>query len=1035
MKTFIILIGLLVGLTGIAQEDQGIDTDFTCETCHTGTDWKTDVGQNFDHIVTGFELKGTHTDINCNRCHTGSTPAEQHQFSTASSECISCHEDIHRDQWGQDCERCHTPDSWTLSTQQQNHDLTNFPLQGPHRTVSCEKCHLANPGSGATLPLDCWGCHQAQYTATTNPSHEILVLDTDCQVCHTPQNSQWSKSSFNHGDTGYFLLGEHHTVSCAACHTQNVTSATRRCADCHTGDYETSLIPPHLSDGYPTNCQSCHDSFTWDSNFSHDQTGFLLVGAHESIACLECHPDQTFDDIPETCGGCHRSDWEASVSPPHESADFDLDCEDCHTTNSWLPSAWQHDSETEFLLTGAHIGPSCEQCHLSIPYSEQVSDCVNCHQADYDESREPDHLAGGIPVTCEVCHTTIDWESEEIDHTLTQFPLEGAHSELECTICHEEGYDLPIICEGCHLTDYSSTATLPAPDHTQYAFSKDCLECHDQEAWRPTSFNHDSNVTGFEIEGAHLALLSTNCYACHSTDQWSGLSSECSQCHQSNFDNTTDPDHVASGLPANLCETCHSQTAWEPSIFSHESTTSNCETCHLVQYTATTSPPHAEWSFPVDCASCHTTDVWSPSTFTHDVETTGFLVDGAHDDQDCNACHANWDPPTEVRTCASASCHQNDYTATTEPPHSELDFPMDCATCHTTQQWAPSSFSHDVETTGFLIDGAHEVQACSSCHSSWEPPTEIRTCESASCHQATYTATTNPPHIELAFPTDCASCHTTQHWSPSSFSHDVETTGFLLDGAHEDQVCTSCHSTWEPPTEIRSCASASCHQDNYSATTDPPHETMTFSQNCETCHSTSVWAPSQFVHDDQTTQFALEGAHTEVNCQQCHSPWQVIADPRTCADGSCHLPDYESTTNPNHSSDSFPLECETCHTQTAWDPATFDHDGQYFPIYSGQHQGEWNDCSQCHIDANDFNRFTCFGGGCHEINDMNGEHCEGGDCETCNGITYPQSGVTPDQCYTCHPNGDEDDCGGDLLNFFKLRTLPHPIEKVPDATD
>ncbi|MBT4419796.1 MAG: hypothetical protein HOC81_06280, partial [Candidatus Marinimicrobia bacterium] len=378
----------------------------------------------------------------------------------------------------------------------------------------------------------------------------------------------------------------------------------------------------------------------------------------------------------------------------------------------------------------------------------------------------------------------------------------------------------------------------------------------------------------------HLNLLPENCFACHETEQWTGLSADCFACHQSNFDNTSNPDHDENGYPQNICETCHSQNAWEPSIFAHEATSITCETCHMVQYTGTTDPPHAELSFPTDCSTCHQAD----------------------------------------------------------------------------------------------------------------------------------------------------------QWSPSSFVHDVETTGFLTDGAHLDMNCSSCHETWSPPTEIRTCASSSCHQDNYAVSTNPPHETMSFSQNCEDCHSTSTWAPSQFQHGEQNTSYPLEGAHTIVACQSCHSPWQIIAQPRTCADGSCHLSDYNSVTDPNHAGASFPLECETCHTTTAWEPSTFDHDGQYFPIYSGQHREEWNDCSQCHVDGTDYGIFTCFGGGCHSVPEMNNEHCEGTNCESCNGITYPSTGVTPEDCLTCHPTGDENDCEGDILNFIKMPTRSQPTEKKPIET-
>lgn len=873
-----IILSLLLVLGSTLAQEGGIETDFNCDVCHVGGDWNSGAGESFDHILTGYELSGIHAEIHCGSCHIGSTPKEKHQFGNVSSECSTCHEDIHNDQWGQDCERCHTPETWELSNQLQNHDLTNFPLQGPHRNLNCQSCHLNSPSKNATLSLECAGCHSQDYGRSENPSHTTLVLGNDCEACHAPTSSQWSNSIFDHNTTGYSLLGMHHTMDCASCHQGNVTNTPSQCYDCHRSDYESSIDPSHLIEGYPLDCQSCHDSFTWNSSFLHASTGFLLQGAHASTNCSKCHIDQNFSETPETCEGCHLNRWETTIDPPHDDADFHDNCEDCHSVTSWTPSLWQHDSDTEYPLTGAHTQPACVDCHTTIPYAQQPSECYDCHEADYNASVEPDHIESGIPTTCEVCHTTTDWDSEEIDHDQTDFPLVGAHMDIECVTCHSEGYDLASTCESCHLSDYSATSVTASPDHTLYDFPKDCLACHGQSHWKPSTFDHGVELTGFAIEGAHLVFLPENCDACHASDEWSGLSSECYACHQSNFEATRDPDHIEEGYPENICETCHSQDAWEPSIFEHSATTTTCVTCHLIDYTGTVNPPHAEASFPTDCADCHSTEAWSPSSFTHDEETTGFLTDGTHTEIGCGSCHDNWDPPTE----------------------------------------------------------------------------------------------------------------------------------------------------------IRSCASSSCHLDNFTSTTNPPHGTMGFTQNCVDCHTTSTWSPSEFLHNEPNTGYPLEGAHASVACQSCHTTWQILTEPRTCADGSCHLSDYNGATDPNHLSASFPLDCEICHGVDAWEPSTFDHDGQNFPIYSGQHREEWNDCSQCHVNSADFGVFTCFGTGCHNVAEMNDDHCEGNECETCNGNTYPPSGVTPEDCLSCHPTGDEDDCGGALLNFFKMRTLPFPTEKAPN---
>ncbi len=956
IKRFFLLL-CCFALSGLAQDNPEIEIDLPCETCHVGNDWESDAGSNFNHISTGFELKGSHSDISCSRCHTGSNLAEKHNFSRISADCFACHEDIHNDQWGPDCERCHNPDSWSLSTQQQNHDLTSFPLRGPHKSLSCESCHVANPGGTATLPLDCWGCHSSAYNESTNPSHSILVLEKDCESCHIAQASRWSSSAFNHNTTNFSLLGMHNQTECSSCHTQAASNTPAACESCHQSDYTNSIDPAHLSLGYPLDCRACHDSFTWNSSFVHDETGFQLLEAHTEPNCNQCHVNQQFAGTPDLCSGCHMAKWQETVEPPHADAEFDEDCAACHTETDWTPSTWDHDIDSEYPLTGAHIAKSCILCHQSIPYSEQSIECYACHQATYEATEEPNHVAGNIPTSCEVCHTTANWESAEIDHNQTHFPLVGIHAEVECQTCHVDGYTLPITCEGCHLSAYQATASSSSPDHGQYGFTMDCLVCHGQVSWKPSSFDHDPDLTHYEIQGAHLALLPNACSTCHVGDQWTGLSQECSFCHQSNFNTTTNPDHEAQGYPENLCELCHSQSVWNPSTFSHEVTSIECQTCHMVQYTQATNPAHAELAFPTDCASCHTTAQWTPSTYVHDLETTGFEKDGAHDALTCTSCHDNWDPPTEIRTCASASCH--------------LD---------------------------------------------------------------TYQATTNPPHVDSSISTECAVCHTTTVWIPSSFTHDVETTGFLVDGAHTEVSCSSCHESWDPPSEVRTCAAGSCHQDNYQATTNPPHETMSFSQLCTDCHTTSVWAPSQFVHNQESTGYPLEGAHTSVTCQQCHNPWQIVPAPRTCANGSCHLSDYEGATNPNHQSASFPLNCESCHSMEAWEPATFDHDAS-FPIYSGQHRNEWNDCSQCHVNSSDYNVFTCYGNGCHSVSGMNNEHCEGNNCESCNGNTYNPTTVSPADCLTCHPTGDQDDCGGDLLDFFKLRTLPQPTDTKPHELD
>ncbi len=109
---------------------------------------------------------------------------------------------------------------------------------------------------------------------------------------------------------------------------------------------------------------------------------------------------------------------------------------------------------------------------------------------------------------------------------------------------------------------------------------------------------------------------------------------------------------------------------------------------------------------------------------------------------------------------------------------------------------------------------------------------------------------------------------------------------------------------------------------------------------------------------------------------------------------SCHQADYNQTTNPNHTASGFSNNCVSCHTTTTWLGATFDHDGQFFPIYSGKHKNKWSTCSECHQVPTDYGQFTCLT--CHEHNksSMDSKH------QGRSGYAYIST-----ECLRCHPRG------------------------------
>jgi hypothetical protein len=110
---------------------------------------------------------------------------------------------------------------------------------------------------------------------------------------------------------------------------------------------------------------------------------------------------------------------------------------------------------------------------------------------------------------------------------------------------------------------------------------------------------------------------------------------------------------------------------------------------------------------------------------------------------------------------------------------------------------------------------------------------------------------------------------------------------------------------------------------------------------------------------------------------------------------ACHQTDYNGTSNPSHSAAGFPTDCASCHTTTQWSGATFDHDGMYFPIYSGSHRGRWSSCADCHTSSSDYAVFTCTT--CHTASNTNGHH------RGVSGYVYQSQA-----CYSCHPRGRGD---------------------------
>ena len=642
---------------------------------------------------------------------------------------------------------------------------------------------------------------------------------------------------------------------------------------------------------------------------------------------------------------------------PHGPLSFA--CEDCHVPDSWkvmpVPAKFDH-RKTKFALKGQHDQVKCMDCHTSLTFkfAKSSSRCADCHQ---------DVHRGELGATCDRCHSPQAWLVPDMiqKHASTSFPLVGAHATVPCQQCHasqekHEFVGLRTDCFGCHQQDFA-TANGVTPAHA--GFGTDCQSCHALNAmnWGVIGVNFTGNFdhakTGFPLAGAHASLA---CAQCHPGNVFKAASTQCISCHSADFTTAVAPPHTGF---SNDCTTCHTLTAWQPATFNHTTGTTfpltgahasaavacqqchvnnvfkglstTCYGCHQAQFTTANAPPHT--GFSTDCTTCHTNTAWQPATFNHTTGTT-FPLTGGHTNPAiaCQQCHVN--NVYKGLSTACYSCHQQDFTNALAPVK-HTGFATDCSTCHTTNPgWTPSTFNH---STVFALVGAHTTLPCAQCHVNNQYAGLATTCYG--CHQAQFTTANAPPHT--GFSQNCSTCHSNTAWQPATFNHTTNTT-FPLTGAHTNAAitCQQCHVNNVYAGLSTQCYS--CHQQDFTNALTPVKHTG-FATDCSTCHTTNPgWTPSTFNH---TTVFALVGAHTTLPCAQCHVNNQYVGLATTCY--GCHQSDYTTANAPPHTG--FPQDCTTCHSNAAWQPATFNHTtNTSFPL-TGAHTNAAITCQQCHV--------------------------------------------------------------------------------------
>jgi len=342
------------------------------------------------------------------------------------------------------------------------------------------------------------------------------------------------------------------------------------------------------------------------ADFDHDDTNFLLSGAHVKVACNICHVRDVYQGIPVTCEECHStSSLIAKSKKTNEHFESEDSCDNCHTVETWLGARIDHDSV--------------------------IGTCIDCHNNIVTDGRTSDHIQSADD--CQECHTTRRWKQSGFEHTV----ITG-----NCFSCHN-----------------GSTAK---GKHKKHRLSNNqCGDCHHVKNWKPKTFDHKGIKKG--CLNCHQDILpalphpqNNKCEKCHSLKKkWRQVRFEheesnkvCILCHK---DSKPVNHFIILTDEKNRCDDCHrATTSWISNLrFTHEAgnfqehrTNTVCVVCHI------SNSSTIIWRFNGSkpfCGGCHASN-FTPASHVKAPGINYTIIDLA----DCtSSCHSYTDNTFAVR--------------------------------------------------------------------------------------------------------------------------------------------------------------------------------------------------------------------------------------------------------------------------------------------------------------------------------------------------------------------------------------------------
>jgi hypothetical protein len=898
-----------------------------------------------------------------------------------------------------------------------DHLTTGVELDGVHRDLPCESCHLNAVFRGT--PRNCGTCHIKGSLFNATPKTQTHVLSTNnCAACHNTISFR-PQVHFDHAQ------------------------AMGSCVTCHNGVIATGMtIPPHPRTNQ--NCAACHTVISWNppSTVDHTQIPMAVAGF-----CIICHNGK-----------------DASGKPAGHIV-TNLECGDCHLTTTWTGATFDHTGITSGCVSchngtkavgkqGNHMPTSnlCENCHTTgigtkapswVPSKfdhtqmTTVNTCLPCHNGTVKITTG---FVSGLPVNhvplssatpdCVLCHGN---NPAAETWTVLAADIPTLHTKLNtnnCVLCHGgetfAGVPAPFIPMAISgVSPYKKTPL--APPHIPVLTGTDCSACHGA-AYQAGGFGP---ATAMSVK-THTFVSST-CDTCHDTGKSFYVGSGTPlQLRPANHVNSTDP-----GMATGDCSVCHNTTDWTSKIMpvGHMPNPSNlpCTTCHASapnDYTPATLAANSVLHTGItgNCGQCHGNNV-TALTWANNFTPKDALLAPAHipylSGTDCSSCHSSgtyavgtFGPmnmtaakhafvPTSCNLCHEAGLSFTMGAATPAlqgrpPDHTTPDqaAPNDCSNCHTPANWISS-----IIPAGHMPNPGN--QACSVCHvaigttaASYATLAGIAVLHTGisgncgQCHgstsQLTFYNSTNPnaspkdgvltpPHIPYLSGTDCSSCHAANYVSggfgPTSMS-----------AAKHAFVPTSCNSCHEANLNFYMGASTPALQGRPASHTSAGGQEAT--GDCSGCHNTTDWTtnvkPANHMPTPGTQTCSV--CHTAIGSTQAsYDALASISVLHTGISGSCGLCHGDTTK---------PLSFFNSAIPSATPKAAFGLTPSHIPYSVG------TDCSSCHAS-------NYVAGGFGPTNMSPAKHA-----------------FVPTTCNTCHDTGKS----------FYLGASQPPLQTRPDGT-